>query len=141
MAPLPKSKGRVNPIRNQREVRAPTPLFRKATNNNAASRPAKRLCPNKECYAPNINDEGTCINCGTIVHESNIVNEVSFGEDSRGAAVLQGSYVGEGQGAARSMGPGFTRGAGVGESRLATIREGEFLRVLSLVWIGLGLGF
>jgi transcription factor IIIB subunit 2 len=130
MAPPPKNaKGAArapNPIRNQREIRAPTPLFRNAANNT--SRPAKRLCPNKECYAPNINEEGTCTNCGTIVNDSNIVSEISFGENSQGAAVVQGSYVGEGQGAARSQGPGF-RGAGaagVGESRLATQREGKF---------------
>lgn len=129
MAPPPKStKGAArapNPIRNQREIRAPTPLFRKVAN-SAASRPAKRACPNKECFAPNINEEGTCTNCGTIVNDSNIVSEISFGEDSRGAAVVQGSYVGEGQGAARSMGPPFRRAGGAGESRLATQREGKF---------------
>ena len=129
MAPPPKTaKGAVrssNPIRNQREIRAPTPLLRK-TNTNAA-RPPMRACPNKECYSPNINEEGTCTNCGTIVNDTNIVSEVSFGEDSRGAAVLQGSYVAEGQGAARSIGPGFRAGgvAAVGESRLATQREGR----------------
>ncbi|KAG0649999.1 Transcription factor IIIB 60 kDa subunit [Hyphodiscus hymeniophilus] len=128
MAPQPKntkSAARApNPIRNQREIRGPASL-RKPTGNT--SRPAKRACPNVECNAPNINEEGTCTNCGTIVNDSNIVSEVSFGETSNGQAVLQGSYVGENQGAARSMGPGFRAGgiATVGESRLATQREGK----------------
>ena len=126
MAPPPKPKGpprAPNPIRNQKEIRAPTPAPRKATGN--ASRPAKRACPNPECFSPSINDEGTCTNCGTIVNDSNIVSEVSFGETSNGAAVLQGSFVAEGQGAARTMGPGFRAGATVGESRQATHREGR----------------
>ena len=70
--------------------------------------------------------EGICHNCGTVVDDSNIVSEISFGEDSRGAAVVQGSYVGEGQGSARSMGPAFRRAAGAGEDRESTLREGEF---------------
>jgi len=124
-APAPRP---VNPIRTQRIIKPPnaTPPIRKPT--GSVTRPAKQTCPNQECNAPHINDEGTCTNCGTIVNDSNIVSEVSFGEDSRGAAVLQGSYVGEGQGAARTMGPAF-RGAGAspGDSRLATHREGEYI--------------
>lgn len=133
MAPPPRSaKGGParpppNPIRNQREIRAPTPLLRQAAVNNAASQsqPARRACPNKECDAPNVVD-GTCRNCGTIIEDSNIVSEISFGEDARGAAVVQGSYVAEGQGSARSMGPAFKRASGAGEERESTIREGEF---------------
>ena len=118
-----------NPIRNKRDIRAPTPLRHQAAANNAASKsqsqPAKRACPNKECDAPNV-VEGTCRNCGTIVEDSNIVSEISFGEDARGAAVVQGSWVGEGQGTAHSTGPHFKRAAGGGEQRESTIREGKF---------------
>ena len=113
-----------NPIRNQREIRAPTPILHKATI-NATTRPPKRLCPNKECSEPKI-VEGVCHSCGTVVDDSNIVAEVQFGEDSR----VQGSFVGEGQGAARSMGGAFSRrvtgGGGEITSREATINDGKF---------------
>jgi transcription factor IIIB subunit 2 len=116
-----------NPLRNQKEIRAPTPLVRKATQNAATKRPpVKRLCPNKECSVPKIID-GVCHNCGSIVDDSNIVAEISFSEDSRGAAVVQGSYVGEEQGGTRNMGPSFKRAAASGQDRENTIREGESL--------------
>ena len=34
--------------------------------------------------------------CGTVVEENAIVNEVTFGETSTGAAMVQGAYVGQG---------------------------------------------
>jgi transcription factor IIIB subunit 2 len=111
-----------NPLRNQREIRAPTPLARQAVSN--AAKPAKPACPNKECSSPKVED-GVCHNCGTIVDDSNIVAEVQFGENSQGAAVVQGSFVSADQGVAKSMGPGFRRGGG-NEDRETTIREGDF---------------
>ena len=39
---------------------------------------------------------GFCVSCGTVVEENTIVNEISFGETSSGAAMVQGSYVGQG---------------------------------------------
>jgi len=39
---------------------------------------------------------GFCIKCGTVVEENTIVNEVTFGETSAGAAMVQGSFVGQG---------------------------------------------
>jgi transcription factor IIIB 90 kDa subunit len=39
---------------------------------------------------------GFCVQCGTIVEENTIVNEVAFGEASNGAAIVQGSFVGQG---------------------------------------------
>lgn len=39
---------------------------------------------------------GFCVKCGTVVEENAIVSEVSFGETSNGAAMVQGSYVGQG---------------------------------------------
>lgn len=39
---------------------------------------------------------GFCVKCGTVVEENTIVNEVAFGETSAGAAMVQGSYVGQG---------------------------------------------
>jgi transcription factor IIIB subunit 2 len=111
-----------NPLRNQREIRAPTPIARKAISN--LPKPAKRACPNKECATPKVED-GVCHNCGTIVDDSNIVAEVQFGETSQGAAVVQGSYVGADQGVAKSLGSAFRRASG-NEDRESTIREGSF---------------
>lgn len=39
---------------------------------------------------------GFCVACGTVVEESLIVSEVAFGEMSNGAAMVQGSFVGQG---------------------------------------------
>ena len=39
---------------------------------------------------------GFCVKCGTVVEENTIVNEVAFGETSNGAAMVQGSFVGQG---------------------------------------------
>ncbi|KIJ52660.1 hypothetical protein M422DRAFT_43485 [Sphaerobolus stellatus SS14] len=62
---------------------------------------------------------GFCVQCGTVVEENTIVSEVTFGETSNGAAMVQGSFVGQGQTRARMMGPGGFRGAG--ESREQTL--------------------
>lgn len=34
--------------------------------------------------------------CGTVIEENTIVNEVGFGETASGAAMVQGSFVGQG---------------------------------------------
>ena len=98
--------------------------MRKAAAVGAAK--ARRLCPNKTCPAPKIED-GVCRTCGTIVEESNIVSEITFGESSSGAAVVQGSFVSADSGAANSMGPAFQRAGGGGQDREKTLREGELL--------------
>lgn len=46
---------------------------------------------------------GFCIKCGTVVEENTIVSEVVFGETSAGAAMVQGSYVGQGSSRLLSM--------------------------------------
>ena len=122
--PRPAPAKPVNPLRNRPQINAPTPLVRKATAGAAAAaRPARRACPNKQCSNPQVED-GVCHSCGTIVDDSNIVAEVQFGENSSGAAVVQGSFLGADQGTAKSLGPAFRR-AGGEEGREATIREGE----------------
>ncbi|SRR6266536_1265929 len=121
----PESQRPPNPFRNRKEIVAPTIFTRRAGEKAAASsRPAKRACPNKQCATPQIED-GICHNCGTIVDDSNIVSEIQFGENSSGAAVVQGSFVGADQGMARSMGPAFKR-AGGEEGREGTVRAGTF---------------
>lgn len=132
MAPKPKPPParKANPLKNRTPVKAPPPtLVRQAAAGAAAAAaraavPTTRACPNKECSQPTVVD-GICHNCGFIVEESNIVSEVTFGENSSGAAVVQGSYVSADQSGARSIGPAFKR-AGGGEDREATIRDGMF---------------
>ncbi|KAJ5924712.1 hypothetical protein N7466_008899 [Penicillium verhagenii] len=89
--------------------------------------PKTTSCPNPGCPAPRIVDEDgqkLCTGCGTVIAESNIVSEVTFGESSSGAAVVQGTFVGEGQSHTRSFGPGFQRGGGM-ESREMTEANGN----------------
>ncbi|KDR71547.1 hypothetical protein GALMADRAFT_102540 [Galerina marginata CBS 339.88] len=62
---------------------------------------------------------GFCVQCGTVVEENTIVNEVAFGETSNGAAMVQGSFVGQGATHARMSGPYGNRGSN--ESREQTI--------------------
>lgn len=44
---------------------------------------------------------GFCVKCGTVVEENTIVSEVTFGETSTGAAMVQGAYVGQGSSKSR----------------------------------------
>ncbi|KAH7883861.1 BRF1-domain-containing protein [Phlebopus sp. FC_14] len=62
---------------------------------------------------------GFCVKCGTVVEENTIVSEVTFGETSSGAAMVQGAYVGQGSTHARMGGPFGNRGSS--ESREQTI--------------------
>jgi len=116
-----------NPLRNRKPIVAPVPLHQQrvaaAQAAKAAQRPPRRACPNKECAAPDVQD-GVCHNCGTIVDDTNIVSEITFGESSNGAAVVQGSFVSADQGTAKSLGPAFRRAGGM-EDRESTIREGK----------------
>ncbi|KAL4794598.1 hypothetical protein BDV19DRAFT_379327 [Aspergillus venezuelensis] len=89
--------------------------------------PKTTTCPNPSCPAPQIiEDDGqkVCSGCGTVVSEANIVSEVTFGESASGAAIVQGSFVGEDQTHVRSYGPGFQRG-GTMESREITEQTGN----------------
>jgi ribosomal protein S27E len=63
------------------------------------SRPSQPTC--SECGGSVIEYDaaagnGFCVACGTVVEENTIVSEVTFGEASSGAAIVQGSYVGQG---------------------------------------------
>lgn len=44
-----------------------------------------------------------CTTCGTVLSENGIVSEITFGETSGGAAMVQGSYVGADQSALSSL--------------------------------------
>lgn len=76
-----------------------------------ASKPERPKC----CDEPNVSDadEGgsICYNCGQVIEESHIVAEITFGETSGGAAIVEGGFIGENQRHANSMG-GTMRGLG-----------------------------
>ncbi|TVY48195.1 Transcription factor IIIB 70 kDa subunit [Lachnellula occidentalis] len=130
--PIPQK--RDNPLRGRNHaIRAPTIFTQQAEKAAAAVLNAKKSQTAKKnsCGDPTCTNsvivDGTCIGCGKVVEDNNIVAEVQFGESGNGAAVVQGSYIGADQGGARSSGPGFPRaGGGSGEEgREATVREGK----------------
>ncbi|KAK3935568.1 hypothetical protein QBC46DRAFT_297848 [Diplogelasinospora grovesii] len=99
-------------------------------NPTSSVRKSTRLqCANKACKNPNVVD-GTCQSCGRVADDSNIVAEVTFGETSSGAAIVQGSYLGADQGGVRGVGgPAFRRvaGGGASEARERSLREAKQL--------------
>ncbi|KAJ9239211.1 hypothetical protein DTO169E5_4501 [Paecilomyces variotii] len=108
------------PIRRPQAVARPQP-------GKPTTHPKTTTCPNPGCPAPHIvEDDGqkVCSGCGTVISESNIVSEVTFGETSSGAAMVQGTFVGADQSHVRSYGPGFQRGGGM-ESREITEQNGN----------------
>lgn len=79
------------------------------------------------CEAPLINSaDGTvmCYNCGKVHDESQIVSEVTFGETSGGAAIVEGGFIHANQRHANSMG-GTMRGLGGMESREQAAMNGK----------------
>lgn len=118
---------------NATPIKRPQPLGRSQPP-RPTTHPKTSSCPNPGCPAPQIVDEEgqkVCTGCGTVISESNIVSEVTFGESSSGAAVVQGTFVGEDQSHVRSFGPGFQRGGGM-ESREMTEQNGNrFITQLS----------
>ncbi|PYH45552.1 transcription factor TFIIIB subunit BRF1 [Aspergillus saccharolyticus JOP 1030-1] len=107
------------PIRRPQPISRPQPV-------RPTTHPKTTTCPNPGCPAPQIvEDDGqkVCSGCGTVISEANIVSEVTFGETSSGAAVVQGTFVGEDQSHVRSTGPGRFHGAS--ESRELTEANGN----------------
>jgi len=78
------------------------------------------------CSNPALDDsdgQTVCTHCGSVINDSQIVSEISFGETSSGAAVVNGAFVGAGETHARNTGP-FRKGGGL-ESREQTLANGE----------------
>ncbi|RPB24644.1 cyclin-like protein [Terfezia boudieri ATCC MYA-4762] len=74
------------------------------------------------CSNPALDDsdgQTVCTNCGSVINDSQIVSEISFGETSSGAAVVNGAFVGAGETHTRNTGP-FRKGGGL-ESREQTL--------------------
>ena len=115
--------------RQETAIRAPTPVFvpRNAIADARTPRPTKPTakCANPTCTKPEIiDDDGTkvCINCGTVSQESNIVSEVTFGENAAGAAVVQGTFVGADQRHGRGgLGPRGFHGGDDSPNRAQTL--------------------
>ncbi|TGZ84133.1 BRF1-domain-containing protein [Ascodesmis nigricans] len=86
-----------------------------------------KVCPGCSTSSPSDFDDSSghvaCRKCGTVVDDSFIVSEIAFGENSFGAATVQGSFVAHGQSHAHTG--GRYRGGGSSESREATIAEGR----------------
>lgn len=80
-----------------------------------------------------------CTNCGTVLNDSQIVSEISFGETSSGAAIVQGSYVAEGQ--THVGGGGKFRSGTSLESREQAIQAGQYFPSCSSVWSGVSAGW
>ncbi|KAF8540413.1 cyclin-like protein [Trichophaea hybrida] len=82
-------------------------------------------CPGCGCSNPGDFDDSSgnlvCTKCGTVVNDSHIVSDITFGENSAGAATVQGSFVGAGQTHANTGGR-YRSGTSI-ESREQTIAE------------------
>ncbi|CEQ40436.1 SPOSA6832_02050, partial [Sporobolomyces salmonicolor] len=79
-----------------------------------------------------------CTRCGTVLAQNNIVSEITFGETSGGAAMVQGSRVGADQTRARAP-AGYRGGGGQSqESREQTLANGRHR--INEIAHGLGLG-
>ena len=89
---------------------------------------SKPQCENTECANSDVvEDEGTliCRTCGFILQESQITQELTFGEAANGAAVVQGVYVGANDETARSSGNFGPRFGGGMTSRQISERNGQ----------------
>jgi transcription factor IIIB subunit 2 len=85
---------------------------------------APQLCPNcklTDFELDTSSGEYCCKECGTVVEESRIVSEVTFGESASGAAIVTGSFVAADQAHASSSG-GLLYGSH-GESRAMTVEK------------------
>lgn len=72
-----------------------------------------------------------CQNCFTQISESNIVADVTFQEDSRGAATVQGGFISEGARHARTLGSAAYRRVGGGEKNAGQEAEATARRTLA----------
>lgn len=80
-----------------------------------------------------------CQNCFTQVSESNIVADVTFQEDSRGAATVQGGFVGENARHARTLGSAAFRRVGASEKNSLQEIEASGRRALGSLCPKLGI--
>lgn len=95
------------------------------------------------CNDPKVEDDGdghmVCRHCFTQISESNIVADVTFQEDSRGAATVQGGFIGENARHARTLGPATFRRVGGGDRNSAQEAEANARRMLGTLCPRLGI--
>ena len=87
-------------------------------------------CTNSQCTNPNVVEEDlvlVCVSCGSVVQESRIVSEVTFGENPTGGATLQGSHVAADQSYARAPPGQRLKMSGGMDSREITEANGTYL--------------
>ncbi|ODV92582.1 hypothetical protein CANCADRAFT_30706 [Tortispora caseinolytica NRRL Y-17796] len=87
---------------------------------------APKICP--ECQSTELEHDTLrndlcCKRCGCVVEENNIVSEISFAENSAGAAMVQGSFIAADQ--TRAHGSGDFRRQGSVDSREQTLANGK----------------
>ncbi|ORY17786.1 hypothetical protein BCR34DRAFT_554849 [Clohesyomyces aquaticus] len=120
MAPGPLATPRARPQRLERleSLNRPPPNKpagpgKAASSKSPAPAPPRQAPPPPDCCdEPNVSNDGSsqiCYNCGQVLGGNDIVAEVTFGENSAGAAVVQGGFIGENQRYANTMG-GAVRG-------------------------------
>ncbi|KZV83445.1 hypothetical protein EXIGLDRAFT_656106 [Exidia glandulosa HHB12029] len=80
-----------------------------------------QCCANRHIEYDSASGSSYCVGCGVVASENAIVSEVTFGETSSGAAMVQGSYVGAGSARAR-MNSAFGKGTSI-ESREQTLEN------------------
>jgi transcription factor IIIB subunit 2 len=117
---------RINSTKNSKASAAAWKPSTTASTNPAAKGPP--TCPNTSCTDPCLEQHSgqtVCVSCGTVVSDANIVSEVQFGETSGGAAIVQGAFVGENEGHARSNIPGGNRLGLNSDSREKSDADGE----------------
>ncbi|KAK5118126.1 hypothetical protein LTR62_004173 [Meristemomyces frigidus] len=104
----------------------------------AKAAPPKTNC----CDEPSIVSEGdskVCVNCGTQISENNIVADVTFEEDARGAATVQGGFIGENARHARTIGSAAYRKIGGSERNSLQEIENNGRRALQALTPRLGI--
>ena len=140
MAPASTSRRRRPPEEHVGVDTDPPQKQNEKTQGNNVSQP-KATCTNPDCPKPKpveLDGERVCETCGSIISDDNIVAEVTFGETSTGAAVVQGAYVGEGQRHAKTLGGAINRKVGGGlSSREQTLQH--FQREIARIASSLGL--
>ena len=93
-------------------------------------RPPIPTCTNKTCPKSDVDeDDGklVCKTCGVVISDVQITQEITFGESSNGAAVVQGAYVGANEEHGRNSGMGNSKLTGGADSREVTLRNGTLV--------------
>ena len=126
-APIPRGPDgraiRLSSIRQSTPFRLDAPITPRFINH----RP-KPQCRNKECPQSKVGEidgKSVCLNCGFVLQESQITQELTFGEASNGAAIVQGAYVGQDEEVARNPQMAGNRMGGGMSSREQTERNGS----------------